>query len=194
MVEVQPLDEQPAGRPDTRAPVQPARNEQGQYRAGHPDTVAAARRAGQARKGQTALATKLGVATADAVWSAAKRRAAGFIAAQVRQLSATVGGGQCDQDARACVKIAAYALAATDIAYDAGDYALASKLGQEARQCLLAARELCVKATLARPAPTPDWMRVTSTADESGWPAPDADATEPADAAQGLLVRRAGDR
>jgi hypothetical protein len=101
MVEVQPLDEQPAGRPDPRTPVQPARNAQGHYQAGHPQTVEAARRAGQARKGNTALAHEL-VVSDDPAWEAGKRKVMAFIAMHTRTLRDTVGGGVADSDVKTC--------------------------------------------------------------------------------------------
>jgi hypothetical protein len=145
------LDEMPAGVPAPSAAPEPARDESGRYRAGHPATRAAAAAAGRAKRDRTKLAHTLAVTTDDPGWRAQLRGADAFRAAQVRMLAQTVGGGQCGPAPAALVASAALALAASRLAYSRGDFVLGARLASEVRQNLLAAHELAAREAEARP-------------------------------------------
>lgn len=151
VIETLPVDELPAGVPDASTPVGPARDKHGRYRAGHPATVEAARRAGHAKRHRTELAHTLAVRTDDPHWAALLRQAEAFRRAQVRLLAGSVGAGQCGPAPASLVSSAALALAGSRLAYGRGDLVQGARLAAESRQALLAAHELCAKEAMARP-------------------------------------------
>lgn len=168
-VEAPRIDEHPAGVPGPNAAPTPARDASGRYQAGHPQTIAAARAAGRSRARHTALSHTLGLASQDPAWLKLKGQAEAFRRAQVRVLRETVGGGQCGPAPASCVASAALALAGSRLAFDRGDFELASRLAVESRQHLLAAQELCAREAQARPRPSATQARLEAL--RSGSPA-----------------------
>lgn len=156
-IEVMPADELPAGVPaDARAESPSDRRERGLFAPGN----ALARKGGQARKGKTRLADRLGLRTlpAGADFAPYKASAVSFRRAQCATLAATVGGGQCGPAPSSFVASAALQLAwsryFSDRAAVTGDAELAltaSRLADASRQNLLAAHELAAKEAQARP-------------------------------------------
>lgn len=161
VIETLPIDELPAGVPDHSAAPTPARDALGRYQAGHPQTIAAARAAGHARHGRTALAHTLAVTTTDPEWRRYLGQAEAFRRAQVRLLAGSVGGGMCGPAPAALVASAALALAGSRLAYTRGDLQLGAKLAGEVRQHLLGAHELCAREAQSRPRAEDDepWMK-----------------------------------
>lgn len=150
VIEVLPIDEQPAGVPDLSAAPTPARDASGRYQAGHPQTIAAARAAGRSRARHTVMSHTLGVSSSNPEWVKLKGQAEAFRRAQVRALRESVGGGQCGPAAASCVASASLALAGSRLAFDRGELELFSRLALESRQHLLAAQELAAREAEAR--------------------------------------------
>ena len=161
-VEVLPADELPVGVPaDARAESPTDRGEGGRFAPGNTLAV----RGGQARKGKTRLADRLGLRKLPegADFAPYKASAVSFRRSQCATLSATVGGGMCGPAPSSFVASAALQLAwsryFSDRAALEGDADLAlvaSRLADASRQNLLAAHELCAKEAAARPRPPVD--------------------------------------
>jgi hypothetical protein len=105
------------------------------------------------------LARTLGLSTPpdDSKFAPYRRQAAAFRRAEVARLARTVGGGYCGAGPASIVGTAALQLAMsryiTDNADNAtsADLVIASRLGNESRQNLLAAHELTAKEARHRP-------------------------------------------
>jgi hypothetical protein len=114
---------------------------------------------GRARAGSVRLARTLGLTALpdDSKFAPYRRQAAAFRRAEVARLARTVGGGYCGAGPASIVGTAALQLAMSRYITDNADNATAddlmkaSKLGNESRQNLLAAHELCAKEAKARP-------------------------------------------
>lgn len=154
-IEVLPVDELPAGVPDEARDESPTdRGDGGRFARGN--GLAAV--GGNARKGQCRLAHRLhlGDSFSDARFAPYARSAKVWRNAQLRQLSATVGGGFVGPGPSSVIASAALQLAASRFAFEVlGDLVLGSKLANDSRQNLLAAHELTAKEALARPKPDP---------------------------------------
>lgn len=156
-VEVLPVDELPVGVPvDARAESPQERGERGRFAPGN----ALARVGGQARKGKTRLADRLGLRklVEGSEFAPYKASAVSFRRAQCAELARNVGGGYCGPGPSSFVASAALQLAwsryLSDRAAESGDpelASLASKLANDSRQNLLAAHELCAREAKARP-------------------------------------------
>jgi hypothetical protein len=173
-IEVLPPDELPigvAGRELEESSTE--RSERGLFLAG---STTAQSKGGRARAGQTRLARRLGLAdmTASEEFKPYKKAGADFRRCQVASLARTVGGGICGPAAASMVATAAWQLAASRYLFDlaaalAGTLrdevegtngaisiqssefmTLASKLGNDSRQNLLAAHELCAREAESR--------------------------------------------
>ena len=156
-VEVLPADELPAGRPAWRPPVMPTeRTAKGRFAPGSGTAQAAG---GKAKAGSTRLARRLGLAVdiPESAFSPYRRAAADFRRAQVAHLARTVGGGFVGPAPASLVATAALQLAVSRYLFDRADQisekelTLASRLGNESRQNLLAAHELTAKEAKCRP-------------------------------------------
>lgn len=155
-VEVLPADELPEGVPAPARHESPSdRGEAGRFAPGN----SLARAGGAARKGQTRLADRLGLALLDDSSGFRPYRAAAvsFRRAQCTELARTVGGGVCGPAPSSLISSAALQLAwsryLSDRAAAEGDAELAlkaSRLAEASRQSLLAAHELCAKEAVAR--------------------------------------------
>lgn len=151
-----PADELPAGVPARARPQSPSdRGEAGRFARGN----TLARLGGAARRGQTRLADRLGLAhlADDAAFRPYRAAAVSFRRAQCAELARTVGGGVCGPAPSSLVASAALQLAwsryLSDVAATTGDPDLAlkaSRLAEASRQSLLAAHELCAREALAR--------------------------------------------
>jgi hypothetical protein len=183
-IEVLPPDELPAGIP---AAVQPAskdaRTEDGKLKKGARTIPSLG---GQARKNTTRLSAKLSLATLleDPEFKPYKRAADDFRRLQIRTLAQNVGGGLCGPAPSSVVATAALQLAASRYLFDnaRGEDArikLASQLGNDSRQNLLAAHELCAREAKGRPAPatTVDWL--VAQGEPAALPAHTDPATDP---------------
>jgi hypothetical protein len=112
---------------------------------------------GRSRAGMTRLARRLGLAAVerDPAFEPYRRAAADFRRTHVTHLARTVGGGSCGPAPASIVATAAWQLAASRFLFDTarGDtdkLTAASRLGNDSRQNLLAAHELCAKEAVAR--------------------------------------------
>ena len=151
VIETLPVDELPPGVPEPSHGPQPPRRRGRGFQAGDPHTIAAAGSGGRSRRARTALAHTLAVTTDDPDWRRYLGQADAFRRAQVRLLSATVGGGMCGPAPAALVASAALALAASRLSYSRGDFVQGARLAAEVRQHLLGAHELCAREAAARP-------------------------------------------
>jgi hypothetical protein len=159
-IEVLPADELPIGTPGERRPPSPeSHTADGRFAPGN----ALASQGGKARAGATRLADRLGIdgETSEA-FAPYHRAAVSFRRAQCAALAASVGAGACGPGPSSLVATAALQLAwsryFSDQAAKTGDAKLAataSKLGNDSRQNLLAAHELCAREGKARPAVSP---------------------------------------
>jgi hypothetical protein len=150
-VEVLPADELPKGLQAPALVESTAERTKGGRFAPGARTVQSA--GGQARRGKTRLASKLGLSTVvtDATFEPYKRAAEDFKRTQVTALARGVGGGHCGPAPSSIVASAALQLAASRWAFDRGDPELGSKLANDSRQNLLAAHELCAKEAKNKP-------------------------------------------
>lgn len=154
--EVARVDELPAGVPTPAVTASPDdHDERGKFAKGN----SMARLGGQARKGKTRLAERLGLKSAPdaAAFRPYKAAAVSFRRAQCNELARVVGGGVCGPGPSSLVASAALQLAwsryLADKATAEGDADLAikaSKLADASRQNLLAAHELCALEAKAR--------------------------------------------
>jgi len=111
-------------------------------------------RGGAARKGQPRLSRRLnlGESFADPRFESYASAGRAFRRMHVAQLARDVGGGFCGPAPSSIIATAALQLAASRFAFEVlGDMALGSKLGNDSRQNLLAAHELCAREALGRP-------------------------------------------
>lgn len=159
-IEVLPADELPAGVPGPSPEPSPgSQRADGRFTPGN----ALAARGGRARAGSTRLGDRLGLNDQALEAFASYRRAAvSFRRAQCAALAASVGNGACGPGPSSLVATAALQLAwsryFSDQAALTGDAKLAasaSKLGNDSRQNLLAAHELCAREGKARPTTSP---------------------------------------
>jgi hypothetical protein len=157
-IEVLPVDELPAGLPEpSRSPQPPPAGDRGRFAAGNH----LASLGGKAKAGSTRLARRLGLIElpAGAPFTPYKRAASAFRRFHVAQLAASVGGGQCGPAPASVVATSAWQLAASRYLFDlvaSGELGpdalkLASQLGNDSRQNLLAAHELCAREAKSRP-------------------------------------------
>lgn len=168
-VEVLPADELPQG---TQAPALAERT--GERDAGgrwQPGARTAQSAGGAATRGMTRLARRLrlGETFADPRFEPYAKAARAFRREQCRQLAQSVGGGVCGVAPSSIVATAALQLAASRFALEVlGDLQLGSRLGNDSRQNLLAAHELCAREAAARPkrAEALPWLTQT-TSEES---------------------------
>jgi hypothetical protein len=125
-----------------------------------PGASTAQAKGGRALRGRTVLSSQLGLAKLDGEAGFARYRgsAATFARAECAHLAATVGGGICGPGPSSMVYSAALQLAASrylsDQAATTGDPALfaqASRLANDSRQNLIAAREVCAREARSRP-------------------------------------------
>lgn len=170
VVEVLPADEQPAGLPaPVPASAGPERDAHGRFL---PGARAAASKGGRARKNRTRLAAQLGLEDLAAAedFRPYLEAADDFMRAHSAYLAEHVGGGAIGPDVGAIIVTAAWQLAASrylnaKAIREGGDADLlgqASRLGNDSRQNLLAARELAAKAAhdrRKRRGPAPIWSR-----------------------------------
>jgi hypothetical protein len=184
---VLPADELPVGAPGSARETSPSdRGARGKFAPGN----TLARAGGEATKGKTRLAAKLGLSRLadDAQFRPYKAAASSFRRAQCQELARAVGGGECGPAPSSMVASAALQLAwsryLSDLAAAEGSPALAvtaSRLADASRQNLLAAHELCAREAVARAShrapvdPLARWHAPASTADA---PAPLVDATD----------------
>jgi hypothetical protein len=155
VIEVLPVDELPAGiAVPPPSELRTDRRKDGTFKPGN--TLAA--QGGLAKKGTTKLARMLGLTEGDARLQPYLRAARDFRRLQTTTLARTVGGGVCGPAPASIIATAALQLAASRYLFDHahGDrdtLKTASALGNDSRQNLLAAHELCAKEAKARPAP-----------------------------------------
>jgi hypothetical protein len=156
-VEVLPADELPAGLPAPAwLPQAGERVEHGRFAKGATSAQAAG---GRARAGSVRLARTLGLTNPpdSSTFAPYRRQAAAFRRAHVAQLARTVGGGYCGPAPSSIVATAAWQLALSRYILDnaenctSADLVIASRMGNESRQNLLAAHELCAKEAQKRP-------------------------------------------
>ena len=169
-IEVLPVDELPAGIPapasePTQAPPPAERDAAGRLLAGH-TARELARRGGHARAAkarQLKALQGLGVRGTPEWLGPYLTDALAFAAAEVARLAQNVGGGLCGAAPSSMVQTAALQLAASRAAFSKGDLKMGSQLGNDSRQNLLAAHELCAKEALKRPktAASAPWVRST---------------------------------
>ena len=160
-IEVLPVDELPAGVPaDALKESRPTHDARGKFTKGN----ALARLGGQARRGKTRLAERMGLAKLPegSAFRPYKAAAVSFRRAQCAELARTVGGGVCGPAPSSLIASAALQLAWSrylgDVAATEGDADLAlkaSRLAEASRQSLLAAHELCAREAEARAARRP---------------------------------------
>lgn len=156
-VEVLPADELPAGLPAPAwLPQAGERAGRGRFAKGATSAQAAG---GRARAGSVRLARTLGLSPPPdtSAFAPYRRQAAAFRRAHVAQLARSVGGGYCGPGPSSIVATAAWQLALSRYILDkaesatSADLVIASRLGNESRQNLLAAHELTAKEAKARP-------------------------------------------
>lgn len=139
------VDELPAGvaasEPETRPVGKPP------YAPGSAAAREAGRRGGQAKRHRTALADELGLGDMPAEY---RRAADNFAREQKAYLRRHVGGGELSPAVRSFVGSAALQLAASRMAFAAGQSELGSRLADSSRQNLLAAHELAARDAEAR--------------------------------------------
>jgi hypothetical protein len=152
VVEVQPLDEQATGM--QAAPVAEAPGERRPNGQLAPGSRTIQSKGGHALKQRTALAADPAIREALAApeFRPMLRKGTEFRKAIQRQLATMCGGGECDKLTSGVVSIAADQLAASKFfmaraakSLDPADFMTASRLGDAARQNLIAARELASK-------------------------------------------------
>lgn len=158
-IEVSPADELPRGVPAPAREPEPAaapvpRGPSGRLQAGQ-----AAREL--ARRGGLAKAAKarqlralegLGIRGTTPEWLAPYLNdALAFAASEVERLAQNVGGGVCGAAPASMVQTAALQQAGSRAAFARGELKLGSSLGNDSRQNLLAAHELCAREAEARP-------------------------------------------
>ena len=147
-VEVLPADELPKGvQAPALAESTSERTRGGRFAPGARTVQSAG---GNARRGKTRLASKLGLASvaSDPTFEPYKKAAEDFKRCQVTALARGVGGGHCGPAPSSFVASAALQLGASRWAFDRGMYELGSKLANDSRQNLLAAHELCAKEAI----------------------------------------------
>lgn len=164
-IEVLPADELPAGVPaPLAAPLAERSHERRSDGTFAPGSRTAQSAGGRASRGRTRLADRLCLAAVpdDAVFRRYRAAAASFRRVQCAELARTVGGGVCGPGPSSIVASSALALAwsryLSDLAATTGDPELAiraARLGETARQHLLAAHELCAREAQARAAHAP---------------------------------------
>jgi hypothetical protein len=149
-IEVLPADELPKGVPGPADPVLPTDHVNGKFAKGN----RVSRKGGRVNARRTELAKKLTLETivSDPAFARYRKAAKQFRVAQCSRLAETVGGGECGPAPSSIIATAALQLAASRFAFDRGEHEIGSKLGNDSRQNLLAAHELCAKEALARPA------------------------------------------
>lgn len=155
-VEVLPVNELPDGIPEDAGPSRTVdRDDRGRFVTGNH----ASRSGGKRKAGAVVLARRLGLAEGHAVaFTPYMTQAEAWRRHKVSELARTVGGGSCGAGPSSIVATAARQLASSiylfDLAAQTGDPALhvqASKLGNDSRQNLLAAHELCAREAAAKP-------------------------------------------
>lgn len=173
-IEVLPVDELPAGVPAPQRFGEPEIRRDAQGRPADAESHRAmSALGGKARAGKSRLARRvaLGDSFADPRFAPYAGAARAFRRLHVKQLAQNVGGGTCGPAPASIIATAALQLAASRFAAEIlGDLALASKLGNDSRQNLLAAHELCAREAKARPADpnyVPSWMRPADDDDEA---------------------------
>lgn len=153
-VEVLPVDELPPGvQAPEQAPSTDERRPDGTFAPGASTLQA---QGGRSRAGKTRLARRLGLGDsfADPRFEPYARAAKDFRRAHVTRLAREVGGGHCGPAPASIIATAALQLAASRFAFEVlGDMSLGSRLGNDSRQNLLAAHELCGREAAARPKP-----------------------------------------
>jgi hypothetical protein len=159
-IEVLPADELPVGTPVEARPERSSdRGQVGRFAPGN----SVASKGGRAKAGKVRLGSRLGLDDQAAEdFAQYKRAAVSFRRAQCAALAASVGNGACGPGPSSLVATAALQLAwsryFSDKAALTGDAKLAgaaSKLGNDSRQNLLAAHELCAREGKARPKTSP---------------------------------------
>jgi hypothetical protein len=151
-IEVLPADELPCG---VQAPPQAERTSErdgdGRWL---PGTHTAQSAGGSSSREMTRLARRLtlGETLADLRFEPYAKAARAFRKAHVTRLAREVGGGHCGPAPSSIIATASLQLAGSRFAFEVlGDLALGSKLGNDSRQNLLAAHELCAREAAARP-------------------------------------------
>lgn len=150
-----PWDEVPAGVPDRAREEDPSdRGDRGRFARGN--TMAS--RGGRARRGNTVLASSMGLAglDADPAFAPYKRAGDALRRTMCADLAASVGGGMCGAGPSSMVASGSLALAASRFLYDTanGDpkvLATAAQLGKESRSCFRDAHALAALEAQARP-------------------------------------------
>lgn len=171
-IETMPAAKLPAGVPGPTRPLV-ARDESGRFLPGS-GASRLGRLGGQASSEARQLAQLLGLKDVadDHPYAPYARLAREWRDDHVRELAATVAGGQVGPGPASVVSSAALQLAASrylhDLGAQSGDAKMlldASRLADASRQNLLAAHELAAKEALARPKDTslPAWMAGPST-------------------------------
>jgi len=183
-IEVLPVDELPAGIPDSyRSEHPPPAGERGRFAPGN--HLAAL--GGKAKAGSTRLARRLGIVDlpGTAPFAPYKRAASAFRRFHVARLAASVGGGQCGPAPASVVATAAWQLAASRYLFDlvaSGELGpdalkLASQLGNDSRQNLLASHELCAREAKAQPKRAHSWLEPVGTLPAGDSSSEDSDAS-----------------
>jgi hypothetical protein len=173
-IEVLPVDELPEGIPASAGPAAIRRTAKG-HPADAESQRALASLGGQARAERIRLERLLGRVDLpdDHPLLPYRRDAADWRDAHLARLAATVGGGECGPAVQAIVSTAALQHAASRWLFDRsaleqdGKLALdASRLGDSARQSLLAAHEICAREAQARRTekPATPWLVSSTTA------------------------------
>lgn len=169
-IEVLPADELPAGVP-ARARTPAIRDATGKFLPG-PGTAELAREGGRARAEAAQLAQLLGLVSFNDAhpYTPYARLAREWRDEHMAQLAATVGGGAVGPGPASVVSTAALQLGASRYLFDQGasigDAKMlldASRLGDAARQNLLAAHELAAKEAASRPQAPPAWFNPAPT-------------------------------
>lgn len=164
-IEVLPPDELPVGVPEQTGPSGAAeRGADGRFLAGNRTSA----KGGLRKAGSLALARSLGLADdAAPEMRPYLDQAERWRRAKVTELAATVGGGRCGAGPSSIIATAARQLASSTYLFELGSrtgdpdlLAQSSRLGNDSRQNLLAAHELCAKEATARPAKVDgDWWK-----------------------------------
>lgn len=153
VVEVRPVDELPAGVPaaasEQRAAVR--RDAQGRL-ADRESARELGRRGGYAKAGKTALGSRLAIGPVDAGWTPYRHAAESFARELLRDLARLVGGGQVGPGPSSIALSAAWQTAASRRAFAEGRAAEGSRFADQARQSVIAARELAALDGQARAA------------------------------------------
>ncbi len=153
VVEVSPVDELPEGVPaaarQARAGVR--RDAQGRL-ADRESARELGRRGGYAKAGKTALGSRLAIGPVDAGWAPYQRAAESFARELLRDLARLVGGGQVGPGPSSIALSAAWQTAASRRAFAEGRAVEGSRFADQARQSVIAARELAALDGQARAA------------------------------------------